>query len=344
MAPNDNFVAPAPEQLAAYKEVINNFEKVSTEWITKSSEINTALGALTNATLLRLRPSVSTPEQQKAYNAAIDEFRKILSELILKAGSVNSNTQKDKPVIRRFFDWINRKIDKVQGFDDAVAEYTKLLPSLERVDGQAYSQIALQGIQALKEGNLGISKTVLAHVLFLTAPSSALNSVLKGLGVSFVVLLILGLIVLSVPVAAPVLGAASTPAPVAASGAHSGSESAIIPTTTTRNYNIDEVMHIFIAFYSGWFGSVVSFLNRLSNFDSIQARSKSFLFAYGFTLPFIGGGFGCVLAAALDAGLISILSNKFQLFIVVGFLAGFSERFSKNLLDVAERSLGFKGG
>lgn len=58
---------------------------------------------------------------------------------------------------------------------------------------------------------------------------------------------------------------------------------------------------------------------------------------YGFTLPIIGGGFALVFAAALDAKIITIFANSLQLFIVIGFLAGFSERFTKSILDAISK-------
>jgi hypothetical protein len=46
--------------------------------------------------------------------------------------------------------------------------------------------------------------------------------------------------------------------------------------------------------------------------------------------------FALILAAVMDAKIISILDNRTQLFIVIGFLAGFSERFTQALLQVAQ--------
>jgi hypothetical protein len=59
----------------------------------------------------------------------------------------------------------------------------------------------------------------------------------------------------------------------------------------------------------------------------------------------MGGIFAFVLGAVLSAKLINIsVGGAYDLstwiFVVLGFLAGFSERFSRNLLNVVESTLG----
>jgi hypothetical protein len=100
--------------------------------------------------------------------------------------------------------------------------------------------------------------------------------------------------------------------------------------------NTDEI-HLLVAFLFGCVGSVVSFLGRLSEFDSKQVRSQRFIFTYCLTLPIIGGGFALVLAAALNSKIIPIVLTDVQIFIVIGFLAGFSERFTKNFLELVSK-------
>ena len=77
----------------------------------------------------------------------------------------------------------------------------------------------------------------------------------------------------------------------------------------------------------------------MGEFEGAQGRSKAFLLLYGGTLPVVGGIFAAVLSALLDLGIISIAMNSPQTYIIVGFLSGFSERFTRNILDMAEDRL-----
>jgi hypothetical protein len=240
-----------------------------------------------------------TPEQMKAYDDALSNFRNILIELVegareeKKPGSPSIPTGSTRnPIV-----WLNRYLNRVPEFEELVAKYTNILPTLDTDDGRHYSQMALVGIKALQRRKLEIAKTVYSEMLFQTTASANLGSTLLWVGLSIVGLITLG---------------------------------AIVGTVAKFNninvgINNKDVIHLFVAFCFGCFGSVVSFLTRLSDFDSKQVRSKRFLLTYGLTLPIVGGGFALVLAAALDAGIISVLNNGVQLYIVIGFLAGVLE-------------------
>jgi hypothetical protein len=95
---------------------------------------------------------------------------------------------------------------------------------------------------------------------------------------------------------------------------------------------------MFLAVLFGCLGSVVSLLLRLGEFESTKGRSKAFLVLYGSTLPIVGGIFAAVLGALLDAEIINIGKSTY-IYVVVGFLSGFSERFTRNLLTMAEDRL-----
>ena len=89
---------------------------------------------------------------------------------------------------------------------------------------------------------------------------------------------------------------------------------------------------------------MVSLLTRLPEFEILKGRSRAFLRTLGGTQPIIGGIFALVVGALFSAKIISIsvggspdLSTWF--YVVIGFLAGFSERFTRNLLNVAESHL-----
>jgi hypothetical protein len=99
----------------------------------------------------------------------------------------------------------------------------------------------------------------------------------------------------------------------------------------------------------GMLGAVVSVLLRLSEFENARQRSRQFLRMTGVVLPLVGVVFACVTWALFTSGLINFsfavgseqvpLLKNTSFFIVVGFLSGFSERFTRGLLGSAEQSL-----
>ena len=257
-------------------------------------------------------------EKLEADQQALSEFRDILTKLVEGAReekeSVEGAREEKNPVAtgstRNPIDWLNRYLNRVPEFEELVAKYTNILPTLDTDDGRPYRQMALIGIKALQKRKLEIAKTVYSEVLFKTTASANLGSTLGGILLGIVFLGILGGILFAIY-------------------KWYGIKQESLPDK--------DVINLFVAFCSGCFGSIVSFLGRLSDFDSKQVRSQRFLVTYGFTLPIIGGGFALVFAAALDAKIITIFANSLQLFIVIGFLAGFSERFTKSILDAISK-------
>jgi len=99
----------------------------------------------------------------------------------------------------------------------------------------------------------------------------------------------------------------------------------------------------------GCLGSVVSLLMRLSEFETTRGRSRQFLMLSGTTLPIVGGIFAAVIASLLASKIINFGTSgadglSIWLFIVIGFLAGFSERFTRNLLSIAENQFSRSSG
>jgi len=97
-----------------------------------------------------------------------------------------------------------------------------------------------------------------------------------------------------------------------------------------------------IAAIFGMLGAVVSVLVRLSDFENAQRRSRQFLRMNGVVLPLVGVVFACVTYALLTSDLISFsfpVKNNISFCIVLGFLSGFSERFTRGLLGSVEQSL-----
>jgi len=98
---------------------------------------------------------------------------------------------------------------------------------------------------------------------------------------------------------------------------------------------------VLLAAVFGCLGGVVSLLMRLSEFETTKGRSRQFLVLSGTTLPIVGGIFAAVIASLLASKIINFGTSGAEglntwLFIVIGFLAGFSERFTRNLLSIAE--------
>jgi hypothetical protein len=99
---------------------------------------------------------------------------------------------------------------------------------------------------------------------------------------------------------------------------------------------------IMVAAIFGMLGAVVSVLLRLSEFENAQRRSRQFLRMTGVVLPLVGVVFACVTYALFTSDLInfgSAVKDNTSFFIVVGFLSGFSERFTRGLLGSVEQSL-----
>ncbi len=117
------------------------------------------------------------------------------------------------------------------------------------------------------------------------------------------------------------------------------------PIAIIRSVIVDNA-DILVGTVFGFFGSIVSLLLRLPEFEVMRGRSRQFLFLTGLTLPIVGGTFAAVISALFASHVVSFsLSGKdigsidTRLFILVGFLSGFSERFSRSLLTSMENRL-----
>jgi len=108
-----------------------------------------------------------------------------------------------------------------------------------------------------------------------------------------------------------------------------------------------------LAILFGLLGGVVSILLRITEFEVAnqrQQRSKQFLLATGFVLPAVGAMFAAVACGVFASGLVSFafagesattakLRENVYFFVVIGFLAGFSERFMRGLLGRVEQGV-----
>lgn len=97
-----------------------------------------------------------------------------------------------------------------------------------------------------------------------------------------------------------------------------------------------------VAVFFGITGSAVSALLRLSDFEKNGRRSRRFLWVTGAVLPWVGAAFAAVTYALFASGIINFKpegQDLSQFYIVIGFLAGFSERFTRGLLGAAENAV-----
>src|ERR1700737_348577 len=111
-------------------------------------------------------------EKLEADQRALSEFRDILTKLVEGAReekeSVEGAREEKNPVAtgstRNPIDWLNRYLNRVPEFEELVAKYTNILPTLDTDDGRPYRQMALIGIKALQKRKLEIAKTVYSEV------------------------------------------------------------------------------------------------------------------------------------------------------------------------------------
>jgi len=217
--------------------------------------------------------------------------------------------------------------------DQLVGKYAGLLPVLELPANAGYVATALVGARALQADQLQVASYIFEEVNFGTSNVTALAYVMQGvLGFVFIVALLTILsFFLFLVVTIPSFQEAN-PSPLFTKG------------LLTAN-----IAKVVIASLLGCFGGVVSLLTRLPEFEILKGRSRTFLTALGVTQPIIGGIFAFVVGALFSAKIIDVsfggasdLSTWF--YVVIGFLAGFSERFTRNLLNVAESHLGTPSG
>jgi hypothetical protein len=213
--------------------------------------------------------------------------------------------------------------------DQLVGKYAGLLPVLELPANAGFVTTALVGVRALQAGQLQVANHIYEEVNFGTSNVTALAYVMQG-----VLVFVLFVVLLSVVSFLLFLV-------VAVTSFHEANPSALF----TKDLFMSELTKVAIASLFGCFGGVVSLLTRLPEFEMLKGRSRTFLRALGGTQPIIGGIFALVVGALFSAKIINItvggasdLSTWF--YVVIGFLAGFSERFTRNLLNVAESHLG----
>jgi hypothetical protein len=219
--------------------------------------------------------------------------------------------------------------EELAQFESLVGKYASLLPVLELPSNAAFAATALLGAFALQAGRIKVAYHIHEEVNFGTSNVTALAYVMQGVLQFVAAILLLFLVLFFILVLIAIIS--------------------FKPDSFTMPFTMPSLTSEFAKVLFGavfrCFGGVVSLLLRLHDFEIIKGKSRTFLRAYGGTQPLIGGIFACVLGALISAKIINIsvggssdLSTWF--FIVLGFLAGFSERFTRNLLHVAEGHFG----
>ena len=269
-----------------------------------------------------------TSEALENYRRSLARFRALVQELL--AGTIAGTDVAREPKrltrnpFKKFYRWF---FEQEPGFEELLGKYASLLPVLERPSGIIYSEMATIGVEALRARRLAISETVYDELRYRTSTSAALGMVMKGVGLFIVFFLTLTVLL---------PGAAG-----AGIFKWGGAEYQTILNFLAQILPPFKTVGIAILF--GCLGSVVSLLLRIGEFEGAKGKSKAFLLLYGFTLPVVGGIFAAVISALLDLNIVKIGENRDQVYIIVGFLSGFSERFTRNILGMAEDRLFLQG-
>lgn len=112
-------------------------------------------------------------------------------------------------------------------------------------------------------------------------------------------------------------------------------------------YEFDLAATTAIALPAGALGAVISVLQRLTSgtLDIDFRAPKNRLWIFGFVRPWIGGVLGMVVYAALQSGLLGLQTQEpsgtgpqLAYFGIIGFLAGFNERFAQDVVSRSSRS------
>ena len=104
-----------------------------------------------------------------------------------------------------------------------------------------------------------------------------------------------------------------------------------------------ETDYLLMVAAAGSIGSIVSIMVRIQDFSGLRDVDPAVLFFTGFFKPVIGASFALFVFAALRAGLLPLTINEGTdryFFMALSFVAGFSERFAKDIVKTTERQIG----
>lgn len=200
--------------------------------------------------------------------------------------------------------------------------------SRARQPESVYRQARL-AVRAAAAGHLDLAEAIVKALRLEVSSNAPAYLVLKGAVVSFLTVVALGIItfalyfwIFSTTTAEPL------PLEVSASVAWGALSTNIVVVSATF----------------GLLGSLVSVLLRLSDFDGSR-RSRQFLIFTGGVLPIVGAIFATVVCAIFASEIVGTslvpqpaegTPTSIYFYMVVGFVAGFSERFARNLVGYFE--------
>jgi hypothetical protein len=259
-----------------------------------------------NATVTAAAVTV-TPSRETTL--ALYQYRTALLDLVQSSPPDGGNDKQSR----------NRTLD----YEHLLARYVGLWGTLERPDCINLSPQALIGLKLLMSGRYSTASRIFRDIEFNTSAAVALSYVMRGVALFLAISSIIAMMMLYSIVLMP--------------------RFALHIMDIERND--PELGQFFVATIAGMLGGVVSLLLRLGEFETTRGRSQIFLVLTGATLPVVGGAFGAFIAALLCSKIINVGvagtgQSSVWLFGVIGFLSGFSERFSRGFIQFAEQRLG----
>jgi hypothetical protein len=103
---------------------------------------------------------------------------------------------------------------------------------------------------------------------------------------------------------------------------------------------------VITVFYFGFLGGVISMFTRIAGIGQMRRTDLVTLFCTALFKPIIGGSFGLIVLAIFYLGVAGLIKPEIQpdlnqapLWVVIGFLCGFSERFATDMITRAEATL-----
>lgn len=196
--------------------------------------------------------------------------------------------------------------------------------SRARQPESVYRQARL-AVRAVTAGHLDLAENIVKALRMEVSSNAPAYLVLKGAVTSFLIVVALGVLTFAVSFW---MSGSGAPVEISAFAAWQGLSTNIVVISATF----------------GLLGSLVSVLLRLSDFDGSR-RSRQFLLFTGGVLPIVGAIFATVVCAIFASRIVgsSLIPEPAQwspanayFYMVVGFVAGFSERFARNLVGYFE--------
>jgi hypothetical protein len=250
---------------------------------------------------------------------------------------------------RRFLDTLNRLIGEEAAISPSTKLFQKSSPheSIGRLINLTRKLAELENNAGLYQQAYYAATLLLRNTPLLTAAAAVLDdidfSTSKNSPIYLVMRGIVRAIVMFVALAACLVASAWLVFLLA----HVANGSANL--TATLDYFVRFVVGdilltpLFLSALFGTLGSIVSIILRLSEFERCTRTSRQFLLMTGMLLPIVGAIFAAISCAMFRSGIINFAFagsaapvGDTYFYMVLGFLSGFSERFTRGLLGSAE--------